>query len=243
MVLAVMDELDAMADRFGVPKLRGAKTYTRDINTAGAMGDGVLMLNPSWINTYAAATKGGNLEDYAQGLLKKRNDIIAAQRKITNEMSELRPYSVTWNAKSKEFDKLRKELKEVTDDANVALHVKKKEGSLPKRGTVPQGGDQYFTEAFDKFRQLMFHEFGHHVHQTYKKTGRRAVMRPVLERRLIDLWAKDAKGLKERSLSVYGRTNQHEWFAENFASYFMGRRDLVAKEFIEMIEEALNDIA
>ena len=39
------------------------------------------------------------------------------------------------------------------------------------------------------------------------------------------------------SATSYSDANEIEWFAENFALYCMGRKDLVHPEFLTMIKE------
>ena len=46
---------------------------------------------------------------------------------------------------------------------------------------------------------------------------------------------------KARQYSTYAHTNEYEWFAENFANYWMGKRDKVDPVFIELIEKLLTD--
>jgi hypothetical protein len=72
MILAVKPELDDMADRFGIPRLRGFKTSTRSI---GSMGDGIMTLHPDYFSGYAANIGRGasgaslrELESQVQGL-------------------------------------------------------------------------------------------------------------------------------------------------------------------------------
>lgn len=102
----------------------------------------------------------------------------------------------------------------------------------------------HIDSGFGRFRNTIFHEFGHHVHQMYKvdldrwdKTigrGWYSVYTPPIETRV--------KNMKRRfSPSVYGDSNFAEYFAENFAAYFNGRRDLCDPKFVKLIKELIDN--
>jgi len=98
--------------------------------------------------------------------------------------------------------------------------------------------DSYFDNRFDGFRSTLYHEFGHHVHQMYGvkpgeylSTGYR--WKPQVEERLAAI--RNRKGP-----TFYSDTNEREWFAENFALYFMDKKDKTDPLFRELIEDLLN---
>ena len=41
--------------------------------------------------------------------------------------------------------------------------------------------------------------------------------------------------------TLYGMTNEVEWFAENFAAYEMGKLDVVDPNFIKFLKEEVID--
>lgn len=49
------------------------------------------------------------------------------------------------------------------------------------------------------------------------------------------------KNINQHSPSNYGATNTREWFAENFSLFYMGKEDLVAPEFIKILQEIRDD--
>lgn len=103
---------------------------------------------------------------------------------------------------------------------------------------------EHLSSGFERFRNTVYHEFGHHIHQMYKVKlkdwdstigkGYWGMYKPPIEQRLAKI-----KGRK--SPSVYGDTNWAEWFAENFASWASGNRQLLDPQFEELIEELIKD--
>jgi hypothetical protein len=51
------------------------------------------------------------------------------------------------------------------------------------------------------------------------------------------VWADPS--IPDRQAGEYGLTNEKEWFAENFALYYMDRKDLVDPLFVQLIESML----
>jgi SPP1 gp7 family putative phage head morphogenesis protein len=102
--------------------------------------------------------------------------------------------------------------------------------------------DSYFDNRFDGFRSTLYHEFGHHVHQMYAvkpgdylKTG--YGWTPQVEAEMKRAYTK----AKRKAPTFYGDTNEKEWFAENFALYFMDKKDKTDPLFRELIEGLLNN--
>ena len=106
----------------------------------------------------------------------------------------------------------------------------------------------YQETRFDTYRSTMIHEFGHHVHQTYKfsptKFNERLATREwnnfsPIEQRMNKLWRSSRKELQQTSPSQYGETKTVEWFAENFSAYFGGQKQRCSPKFIELIEDMI----
>lgn len=117
--------------------------------------------------------------------------------------------------------------------------------------TRPYTNDAYFT-GVDKMRSTLFHETGHHIHQMWQKTVRRTGRFdgiPPLERRLTAMFRAKFHAIgtgheaKKKLSSTYATTNEHEWWAESFAAYMMGRHDLADPDLIKLIEELLDEAA
>ena len=167
-VLVIMDELDELAKKYDIPKLRGIYTYKRRRGAAASMGDGTLMLNPTHINR-----------------IEKNNK--PSKWKYGDDVKD-RPF--------------------------VA--------------------GLYFEDEVDRLRNLMYHEFAHHIHQMkyvdeFTELNRR--YKPKVEKQIIPLFR------KKRGATKYSDANAKEWFAENFSLYEMGKKDLVDERFIKLIEE------
>jgi hypothetical protein len=97
---------------------------------------------------------------------------------------------------------------------------------------------QYMPTGYEKFRAVVFHEFGHHVHQMYRWDTKRwdagERFDPPIEEDL-----RKIRGRKGPSL--YADSNEQEWFAENFALYFSNRKDMTDPKFQKLIEDMMND--
>jgi hypothetical protein len=104
----------------------------------------------------------------------------------------------------------------------------------------PQTSTQYFDTGIDQIRQMMYHEFGHHVHQISKLTTKATYRNPLIEKQLTDLKNKGIINI-DKSVSNYAGKNDHEWFAENFSLYFNDRKDLVDPEFKTLIKEIMEN--
>ena len=101
----------------------------------------------------------------------------------------------------------------------------------------PWSVKEYFEDGIDKTRSLMYHEFGHHVHQITKVKDRKTYLDPPIERKISDLRNRNI----DTGASKYSRTEGQEWFAENFALYFMGRKDLTAPDFNQLIKDMMEE--
>ena len=86
----------------------------------------------------------------------------------------------------------------------------------------------------------MYHEFAHHVHQTYKLDTYYRLNETFIERRLSSFFSSTSRGNRESyAPSTYAMTNSREYFAESFAMYMMDRADDLHPQMIELIEEIL----
>lgn len=188
---ASLNDLDALADLFNIPKLRGIVKIRANSRAGADMGDGIM-----GINSKSQATKLARLERSVVPV-EARND---------------------WRP----------------DFSDAAWSETRKARSWT--------ADSYFDNRFDEFRSTLFHEFGHHVHQMYgvKKgeflsTGWNWT--PPVEAKMRDAY----QAFKRKAPSIYGDTNEREWFAENFALYFMDKKDKTDPLFRELVEELLKN--
>jgi len=124
---------------------------------------------------------------------------------------------------------------------NNLIHKNSKPASTWKQGDgnlkKPNGSEEYWSEGSDRIRSIMYHEFGHHVHQI--KGIEKA------EQYIMGKWEKEVLRLaphrNRKSPTKYGDTKSVEWFAENFSVWAMRRKELVDPEFLKLIEDILND--
>ena len=190
LITAIFDELNELAVKYNVPKLRGldvrpSKRY------AGRMGGGVLYIGSQHATRNTALGKlKTNTWKYGDNITK-------------------RPFSVAG----------------------------------------------YLDNPVDKLRSTMYHEFGHHIHQmkyvtpTFKdKLGRVYGDRkftPEIEEKLKKIVKNERLNNNKFGSfapSEYGDTNQMEWFAENFASYLMNKKDKVHPAFLKLIKEIEDEV-
>jgi len=190
-VSVVFDELNDLAVKYNVPKLRGIAINDRKRSSLASMGDGTLKLN---VDQFDRINKG-----VANGLAKVNYKNKTDLKTLAN-----------W----KQGDDIR------------------------LRPTVSY---EYFDNELDQIRSIMYHEFGHHVHQMryVSQLQGKAVdstytygysFIPEVERKIAQI-------ANRIFPTNYAEADGYEWFAENFSLYNMNKVDLVDPEFIKLIEE------
>lgn len=254
---AFKPELDDLADQIGIPRLRGFKT-TRGKQNAD-MGGGVMALNPNEFNARAARIgNGGGAADLAQSArdesarLREQAAAIAEEFKATNaavaESIRLKDWDEVQRVReiraqiAKRHEATVRKYKKAQDAINRADRVASTSQTTWRPGNdlsgQPWSVAYYYSEGADRIRSTLFHEFAHHVHQQLNREGGN---RP-LERALRELWAqnKSQPGFAARLPSAYSKANQHEWFAESFSLFVMGKKDLADPRLVELIEGIFN---
>ncbi|GGD64666.1 hypothetical protein GRI62_11840 [Erythrobacter arachoides] len=245
MIAAIMPEIDAITDRFNVPRLRGLHGGA-GANASASMGDGVLAINPTIFNGYAA--KVGRRADAAidtakiEALRAEHGVAVKAMNDALGDYEEFQRRRAVVTEIAKRFEKERRAINKQAKQASINRAITNRPVSTWKVGDDvkdrPSGSQHYFSDI-DKARVVMYHETAHTIHQEYKRTGyRRDVGLPPIEIELQALYnAKVRSGdLKKNAPTSYAMTNSKEWFAESFALYMMGREDLVDVDLIELIE-------
>ena len=106
--------------------------------------------------------------------------------------------------------------------------IKLEKKTKPDSWVRPHNAFYFFEEEMDRFRNILYHEFGHQVHQMKNKTFENYNLPPIEKAML----GKRISGGATR----YSNSNSKEWFAENFSLYHMGREKLVDPKFIEFLE-------
>ena len=277
LVLGLKNEIDQIADKFNIPRIRGIKHGT---GAYGAnMGDGVMQLNA---DSFAMYARGLNVDLTTMSLEARRAkvaELMAERQKLKETNIELR--------------NKRDALKQGTEErriANVELAdgIKKRKALFQEAASLtndslnksewktgdpikdrPFVGDAYANTRLDKARHTMFHEMGHHVHEYFGnmfKDGMGGKLNRANYTRPLESWLRSHKSeispLKDgfgksqqkakadiiadtseanlRQFSHYAQYNGKEWFAENFAQYFMGYTNRVDPVFVKLIESVLN---
>tara|TARA_R100000278_G_scaffold3774_1_gene6666 strand:- start:257 stop:2059 length:1803 start_codon:yes stop_codon:yes gene_type:complete len=113
--------------------------------------------------------------------------------------------------------------------------VSKERKKKPDTWVRPHNAFNYFEEEMDKFRQILYHEFGHQVHQM-KNLNKELWDAPPLEGKFMDYEFDRGKSFFQKGATRYSTYNAKEWFCENFSLYHMGREELVDPNFIEFLE-------
>lgn len=261
---ALMPEVDAIADAFAIPRLRAVRGV-RSSSSIANMGDGILGVNATHFNAYAQRVGGAaeagvltalrseqaalriEIAEGAARVQELRDRIKAAtdhETKLNLYVEERAAYNRYKKAFEKEF-KVRKKIATFDRAAKVEVSEWKSGDDPAKR---PHGVEAYFSSGIDRMRVVLFHEMAHHVHQQRGRAGRRRVVGiPPIEKHLATVFGKKFskfekpdRGNKARITSTYGTTNGHEWFAESFAAYFMGRKDLADPDVVKLIEDLLD---
>ena len=112
---------------------------------------------------------------------------------------------------------------------------------LTDKKAKPFVADGFFETDLESMRVVLYHEFGHHVHQSIgmiSSTNVAAGYLPIVEKKLIVAF----RGRKLKSATLYADTNSKEWFAENFSLYHNNKKDLCDPSFIDFLEEIRNDL-
>lgn len=161
-------------------------------------------------------------------------------------------YAITYNSYVDSHNKgtrLRQKVKtfdEKFDNTPVVPSTWKQGDGFGEDNNQPWFIADYEKTKFDKARAITYHEIAHHVHQYYKIRNPdnslsrfEKPFRP-LEETLERFHRPSSKSTHQ--ISQYGQYNEKEWFAENFAAYFMDRKELVDPSFIKLIETTLKEI-
>lgn len=253
-IAAIKPELDSLADMAGIPRLRGIKTTTTAI---ASKGDGVLAVNADYFNLYAnrvGEAAGGSIAE----IEAQRATLAAQMGPLAEQINAIRARmnALDGGARNPEWHKLFEEQEALftqhaklrTKDNALWRKLKSAKTAAASEKPVAQwkpGNDvaarpfntvSYF-EGIDRARAVLFHEFAHHIHQYFRREGpRRLHGKPPLELTLPNHFRRATVDRADRQPSKYALTNEKEWFAENFAVYALGRKDLVDPEAIKVIE-------
>ena len=256
-----MKEVDELAKRFKIPKINGILIGYKDRSVA-SMGDGVLFLNARSFNKYAKDTAKVSPNKLTQ---KERQEFIIKQQQLDeidkkfDKLYEKRPKKIRsddyirWYSEyvilKKERDEFLASFKNLKDKRG---YVKKPVSTykLGQKKGMPYGVDEYYDNGLDQARSVIYHEFGHHVHQTiglnkaFSRDKEFGGYRTFANQNAVPIEQElTTKIFSKRNVmpSKYANTNSKEYFAENFANYFMGKKELVSPDIKELIERIMRE--
>lgn len=104
----------------------------------------------------------------------------------------------------------------------------------------PVNAREYFATNEERIERMIWHEFGHHIHQTFQVDSVSSYLHPPLEARLSEIILDQKRRFGALDFpSEYAKENFKEYFAETYCLHKMGRDDLVPsfmKDVIAKIE-------
>lgn len=260
-LLRVKAELDRLAKAFNIAPLRGYKTISGGQAVAD-MGDGILGLNAKYFNAYAqgfgvadATAAIAKIEARIAALQAERKALSEALDEIEKAMNALQYGSQEWLQLYDQYEATIAKSKSLWNKANKLLQERSVANRATQRAVStwkpgdpvdqrPFTVDAYSSSGLEQMRDTLFHEFGHHVHQTYAQVTSRLKGWPPIEAELRQLWNtryQRRPNFDAELQSTYAKTNEKEWFAENFALFFNGKRDRCDPEVAKLIERLLNE--
>jgi SPP1 gp7 family putative phage head morphogenesis protein len=230
----------------GLPPIRGIKNVTAR-NTAMNMGDGVVGVNSKYLNRIAKKAVGKD------DLKEQYDSAITRQKKAKVELLSIREERVKLmeSQSGTEWQRSKDYLEAIDSDLRRMDRVLEK-WAIEKAGLPPPGKyvgskwtpgsdlekpgytHEYFSDPIDKIKATFIHEHGHHVHQLMDvRDLPDYYIRPV-EKELPGLVV--GRAGETSNASEYMLHDTKERFAESWALYHMGRKDLLPAGMINFIE-------
>lgn len=248
-VVIVNKELNYFADMFGLPRVRGYTVHNR--SSIADMGDSVMGLNAKYFNQYASDISKANSSIAIAKAAEARETIKRLEESLENtknKIDDAKRRDRPWDNLDREYDRTSALLWQEKRELEKWL-PKQPSDWKPDSGTFkPFTSEEFFTGGMDHVRSTMYHEFGHQIHQTYKRkpfsNGEISAGKRPFEEELVARWRKIYFLKKKRKAAFWTRYSEQdafEWFAESFSFWALGDLEKVNPLFIEMIEEIMND--
>ena len=232
----MLEELAEEADRLGIPRLRGFNEPTTAGNSAN-MGDGILGMGRLLSDEIALTENINNIVVKGPHLRRVvADDRVARLAKMISEekdpfiVYDLKVQKKWWSDEAKRAKKFTGDSRKYED----TVFADWKWGD--ERALRPYSSQDYVTSGRDKMKNTYYHEFGHHIELNQSAEWQIELGELYEDLRMKSLGDVPGKDIA-RSASRYGDTNEHEWFAENYAFHRQGRLDLVHPEAAKMIEK------
>jgi len=236
-----MSDFAYRAQRLGIPRIRAARWMNKS-GVAANMGDGVLGINPVFVNPlYVQRGKALDVDAMVKNLEEKIEELEGMRKKLDLHVLPKR---------KKEFDaRITAEIDAVKLDIEKAKSGQYKHlGQMGSdrwvqgdpRKARPRTAQAFFSDPTERMESALDHEFGHHIHQLFGVGGiddSMTYMQPPMERWL----QKKFSVYKSKSLGTcpteYGQRDAEEWFAENYTLWRNGRKELTSKVLRPLLEE------
>ena len=233
-----LDELNQIADQYNLPRVRAISSVGRR-KAAASMGDGVLSVDAEHFNRYGIALSTPREELTAK--------LAVIKDRVISEKADVDSYFKAYNAAGSpeeraiirdQYNAAVAKFNKTADEGNELFKVEQvinKPISTWKLGDnvkeAPFTIEGYFLDVKDKSRATPIHEFGHQIHQQFGVDGDLDALRnPPIEK-----WLRANRSVLKPN-SRYGATDPEELFAESFAAYKLGRKDIVDPKLIELFD-------
>ena len=255
----LLKETADLGKRFKTPPIRGINALRGD-SAAANMGDGVMGIKAAYFNRYAGqaytsrekrqvslAAANAKYDELKQDFQQAYSESLALRSALSEKYGGLGAASRSdeWADYIALRDAAEKKRKAVNKQADIvnALNDQNRERQI---STFARGDDlaerprlagSYFENPADELRSVVYHEYGHLVHQESWRqfTDKDSTS---FERYLASLfYGPGGRRNKDRFFPTkYSETNPEEWFAESFSLYNMGRKDLVDEKLVELLD-------
>ena len=245
MAAEAVREITKVGDHIGVPRLRGMKTIRNTKRSAiASMGGGVLNMNPVLMKTQHKVGGPPDGVRRPEVLKKELEDLIEQETVLRDEARRL---ALGDDAQAYERARFRQkallyEIRELRINLRISENFYEAASTrTPFNGEeLPWFSADYFDDPMDKVRATIYHEFGHHIHQTFKLETRYQFGETKIEKTMNDWFLSvDASEKTQFAVGRYALSNSREYFVESFSMYMMGRKELVHPFIVNLIEERL----
>ena len=226
-ILSWLDTVNKISSKLKIPNIRAVRNTSSDMqreqpSNGGSMGDGTINISSLYFNKLFEA---GNKLTEAQ---TKRLDQIAERiKELSNKSAQLDRISVYSDEHYIEMSELRDEHSKIANfqkfDADKAV------SDYMMQGIQPPNIIEFYGTAEQRAIAIMYHEFGHHIHQQYGVKDANKLFNPDIEGLI--LWWSTRYSMTH--LTEYSGVNRPraiglEWFAENHAYWAMDKYEGVA---------------
>ena len=226
-ILKWLESVNKISAKIKIPSIRSIRNTTTNQQrerptNGGSMGDGSMNISSLYINKLFEA---GTTLTEAQAT---RLEQIAERIKVlSNESAQIdKAYGYS--------DEHYIEMSELRDEHSKIAHFKKfnAEKAIADYlmfGEQPRNIIEYYNTAEQRAMAIMYHEFGHHIHQQYGVTSKEKLIAPDIEQLLV--WWRTRHSV--RHITKYSEVQGPksilvEWFAENHAYWAMEKYEGIA---------------